>query len=86
MQTLMWEARAEAGQGEALLAWVREVLLTTFADETCHLYRSVRQEGDRIVVNVDYAGPAADPSILPVPPLELSARAPHGWVFERLDG
>ncbi|MGW7262537.1 hypothetical protein [Streptomyces sp. NPDC054842] len=76
---LMWEARAVAGRGEDLLAWVR-------ARQPAErpLRREVlRAPQDRVLVITwwDAAYDAALPE-LPEPPSDLVARAVHRWRFE----
>ncbi|HEU5128836.1 MAG TPA: hypothetical protein VFU12_12680 [Glycomyces sp.] len=78
MDTLMWEAKARAGRGGALLEWVR-------AEGVAGLGDTVRAEvfaaAERVVVVV--VGPGA-PRSLPEPPADLVERPPHAWPFTRV--
>ncbi|MFF1598109.1 hypothetical protein ACFVYV_11505 [Streptomyces mirabilis] len=76
---LMWEARAVAGRGEELLAWVRRQEL---ASEP--LRREVlRAPQDRVLVITWWDAPYdADLPELPEPDGELVTRAVHRWRFE----
>jgi hypothetical protein len=76
---LMWEARAEAGRGEELIAWVR-------AQQPAG--KPLRQEilrapQDRVLV-ITWWDAAYDAELpeLPEPDGELVARAVHRWRFE----
>ena len=76
---LMWEARAVAGRGDELLAWVWEQKLTAEP-----LRREVlRAPQDRVLVitwwDADYD---ADLPEFPEPDGELVMRAVHRWRFE----
>ncbi|MFJ7964593.1 hypothetical protein [Streptomyces sp. NPDC096324] len=76
---LMWEARAVAGRGEDLLAWVREHKIPG---------NPVRQEilrapQDRVLVITWWDAPYdAELPELPEPGEELVSRAVHRWRFE----
>ncbi|MFD8738973.1 hypothetical protein ACFV06_29255 [Streptomyces sp. NPDC059618] len=76
---VMWEARAVAGRGEDLLAWVREQKVPG---------RPVRQEvlrapQDRVLVITWWdAEFHAELPELPDPDGELVSRAVHRWRFE----
>ncbi|MFD5815297.1 hypothetical protein [Streptomyces sp. NPDC127038] len=76
---VMWEARAVAGRGEDLLAWVREQKVPG---------RPVRQEvlrapQDRVLVITWWdAEFHAELPELPDPEGELVSRAVHRWRFE----
>ncbi len=67
----MWEVRAADGSDEALLAWVLE-----HAAAVADVYRSA----DGRIVVIDPTGTEPPP-----PPVELVARSPHVWPFERVD-
>ncbi|MGJ5753903.1 hypothetical protein FB563_2048 [Streptomyces puniciscabiei] len=76
---LMWEARAAAGRGEELLAWVRGQRLT----EEPLRRETFRAPQDRVLVITWWDAPydAALPE-LPEPADELVTRAVHRWRFE----
>ncbi|MEV6027189.1 hypothetical protein [Streptomyces sp. NPDC052036] len=80
---LMWEARAVAGRGEDLLAWVRAQELTP-----APLRReTLRAPQDRVLVITWWdADPAAGLPELPEPDGELVTRTVHRWRFETVDG
>jgi hypothetical protein len=65
----MWEARAAAGETDALLEW-----LVGQAPEAAQIYRSA----DRVVLIAEMPLTFADP------PEALVARPPHSWEFERV--
>ncbi|MET8942273.1 hypothetical protein ABZX30_01435 [Streptomyces sp. NPDC004542] len=76
---LMWEARAVAGRGDALLAWARAQRLPRRP-----LRREIlRAPQDRVLVitwwNAEYDAELPE---LPEPDGELVARAVHRWRFE----
>ncbi|MEV6478660.1 hypothetical protein [Streptomyces sp. NPDC051576] len=76
---LMWEARAVAGRGEELLAWVRGQRLSVEP-----LRREVlRAPQDRVLVitwwDAEYEAELPE---LPEPDGELVTRAVHRWRFE----
>ncbi len=76
---LMWEARAVAGRGDELLAWVREQRLPAEP-----LRREVlRAPQDRVLVltwwDAEYDAELPE---LPEPDGELVMRAVHRWRFE----
>ncbi|AKJ11342.1 hypothetical protein ABB07_15290 [Streptomyces incarnatus] len=76
---LMWEARAAAGRGEELLAWVRGQRLTKepLRRET------FRAPQDRVLVITWWDAPYdAELPELPEPDGELVTRAVHRWRFE----
>jgi hypothetical protein len=76
---LMWEARAVAGRGEELLAWVREQKLSRppLRRET------LRAPQDRVLVITWWdAAYDADLPELPEPGGELVTRTVHRWRFE----
>lgn len=76
---LMWEARAAAGRGEELLAWVR---VQELPGEP--LRREVlRAPQDRVLV-ITWWDAAYDAELpeLPEPDGELVTRAVHRWRFE----
>ncbi|MGW1991110.1 hypothetical protein [Embleya sp. NPDC001921] len=82
----MWEARAEAGGGPALAAWVHAAALPVLVDapglERVEVFASSdERDGDRVVVIALWTG---EPVSLPDPPAALVARPPHAWSFERL--
>ncbi|MFF4347990.1 hypothetical protein [Streptomyces sp. NPDC001530] len=76
---LMWEARAVAGRGEELLAWVRaqELAASPLRRET------LRAPQDRVLV-ITWWDAAYDAELpeLPEPDGELVTRAVHRWRFE----
>jgi hypothetical protein len=89
-ETLMWEVRCPPGQSKALVEWIRAEVMPGFWDDESvalwNVYRSTGQEdGDRVVLVVDYVGRAAAGAAVPEPPAEMVARPAHQWVFERLD-
>ena len=67
-RTMMWEAKAEPGREDELLAFV---LAQAPAD--ADVYRSP----DQRVVVIDHTGQG-----LPEPPAGLLARPPHRWRFD----
>jgi hypothetical protein len=76
---LMWEARAVAGRGDDLLAWVREQEITG-----APVRREIlRAPQDRVLVitwwDADYDAELPE---LPEPDGELVTRAVHRWRFE----
>ncbi len=76
---LMWEARAVAGRGDELLAWVQEQRLPAEP-----LRREVlRAPQDRVLVltwwDAEYDAELPE---LPEPDGELVTRAVHRWRFE----
>ncbi|MFB7505097.1 hypothetical protein [Streptomyces broussonetiae] len=76
---LMWEARAVAGRGAQLLAWVREQAL---ADEPLRR-ETLRAPQDRVLVITWWDAPYdAELPELPEPEPELATRAVHRWRFE----
>ncbi|MFF1452970.1 hypothetical protein ACFVYF_33275 [Streptomyces sp. NPDC058274] len=80
---LMWEARAVAGRGEDLLAWVRTRELPGQP-----LRREIlRAPQDRVLV-ITWWDAAYDAELpeLPEPGEELVARAVHRWRFESVAG
>ena len=87
-QTLMWEVRCEPGKAPAVEEWIRAgIVPPLWEDEevaSYNAYTSVGQEGDRVVVVIDYLG-AAPTGLSADPPERLIARPPHAWVFQRLD-
>ncbi|MEU9283333.1 hypothetical protein AB0D57_01055 [Streptomyces sp. NPDC048275] len=76
---LMWEARAVAGRGEELLAWVRaqELPGAPLRQEV------LRAPQDRVLV-ITWWDAAYDAKVpeLPEPDGELVTRAVHRWRFE----
>ncbi|MET7744046.1 hypothetical protein [Streptomyces sp. NPDC005385] len=76
---LMWEARAVAGRGEDLLAWVRRQEMPK------ELVRRevLRAPQDRVLV-ITWWDAAYDAELpeLPEPDGELVTRAVHRWRFE----
>jgi hypothetical protein len=88
-QSLMWEVRCEAGRTAAMEDWVRSAVVPALWDDeqvaSYSVYSSVGQDGDRVVVVVDYLGKASAADLPAIPPEGLAARPAHSWVFERLD-
>jgi hypothetical protein len=88
-QTLMWEVRCAPGQTPAMQKWVRDEIVPGLWDDenvaSYSVYSSVGQDGDRVVVVVDYMGKAPAADLPSSPPDGLAARPAHSWVFERLD-
>jgi hypothetical protein len=87
-QTLMWEVRCEPGKAAAVEEWVRAIIVPSLWEDedvaSYNAYSSVGQDGERVVVVIDYLGTA--PTTLPAdPPEGLIARPPNAWVFQRLD-
>jgi hypothetical protein len=80
---LMWEARAVAGRGDALLAWVRAQRL---AQEPLRR-ETLRAPQDRVLVitwwDAEYDAELPE---LPEPDGELVTRAVHRWRFESVGG
>jgi hypothetical protein len=80
---LMWEARAVAGRGEELLAWVREQPL---AAEPLRR-ETLRAPQDRVLVITWWdASYDAELPELPEPDVELVTRGVHRWRFEAVAG
>ncbi|MEU6274272.1 hypothetical protein ABZ871_17980 [Streptomyces populi] len=79
---LMWEARAVAGRGEDLLAWVREQEVPGEP-----VRREVlRAPQDRVLVITWWDAPYdAELPELPEPDGDLVSRAVHRWRFEQVD-
>jgi hypothetical protein len=80
---LMWEARAVAGRGEDLVAWVRTRELPGQP-----LRREIlRAPQDRVLV-ITWWDAAYDAELpeLPEPGEQLVARAVHRWRFESVAG
>lgn len=76
---LMWEARAVAGRGEELLAWVRaqDLAVRPLRRET------FRAPQDRVLVITWWDAPYdADLPELPEPDGELVTRGVHRWRFD----
>ncbi|MFD5321671.1 hypothetical protein [Streptomyces sp. NPDC127098] len=72
---LMWEARAAAGRGAELLAWVRDQPL----DPAPERRETFTAEPDRVLVITWWpAGPSVE---LPEPPAGLLHRPVHRWRF-----
>lgn len=79
---LMWEAKAVEGRGEELLAWVRS---RPFAGPPLRR-ETFTAPGERVLVIALWDPDSApEPSELPTPPEELSARPVHRWRFERVE-
>lgn len=75
---LMWEARAAAGRGAELLAWVRACPLPAEPSGR----ETLTAPGDRLLVITRWPGGYdADVPELPDPPGELLARPVHRWRF-----
>ncbi|MEY9927963.1 hypothetical protein ABH926_002597 [Catenulispora sp. GP43] len=87
-QSLMWEVRCEPGKAPAVEEWVRAIIVPPLWEDeevaSYNAYSSVGQDGDRVVVVIDYLG-AAPATLAADPPERLIARPPHAWVFQRLD-
>ncbi|QKW28996.1 hypothetical protein HUT11_24930 [Streptomyces seoulensis] len=76
---LMWEARAVAGRGEELLAWVRRQRLA----ERPSRREVLRAPQDRVLVITWWDAPYdAELPELPEPAADLVTRAVHRWRFE----
>ena len=88
-QSLMWEVRCEPGKAPAMCEWVRAAVVPALWEDEAvasyNVYSSVGQDGDRVVVVVDYMGRAPAADLPSTPPEGLAARPAHSWVFERLD-
>ncbi|MDT0323452.1 hypothetical protein [Streptomyces millisiae] len=72
---LMWEARAVAGRGAELLAWVRDQPL----DPAPERRETFTAEPDRVLVITWW--PAGQLVELPEPPAGLLHRPVHRWRF-----
>lgn len=87
-QTLMWEVRCEPGKAPAVEEWVRAIIVPPLWEDeevaSYNAYNAVGQDGERVVVVIDYLG-AAPATLAADPPERLIARPPHAWVFQRLD-
>lgn len=87
-QSLMWEVRCEPGKAPAVEEWVRAIIVPALWEDenvaSYNAYSSVGQDGERVVVVIDYLG-AAPETLAAEPPERLIARPPHAWVFQRLD-
>ncbi|HEX4015372.1 MAG TPA: hypothetical protein VHX15_01425 [Frankiaceae bacterium] len=68
MSWLMWEAKAAAGQTDALVEWLLDQ-----APAGAQVYRS----SDRVVLIAEL------PAVLDEPPAALVTRPPHSWEFDR---
>ena len=79
--TLMWEARTQAGRQADLLSHVEQTVLpAVLADPAC-LDAGIYLGGqDRVVLIAHFNG--APPS-LPAPPDDLLLRSVHQWPFRR---
>ncbi|WP_405795617.1 hypothetical protein [Streptomyces sp. NBC_01506] len=85
---LMWEAKAAAGQGAELLAWVRsQALGPATAPAPAPLRReTLTAPGGRVLVMTWWDAPYdAELPEIPEPDGELVARAVHRWRFETAD-
>ncbi|NUR31982.1 MAG: hypothetical protein HOV83_40095 [Catenulispora sp.] len=87
-QTLMWEVRCEPGKAPAVEEWFRAIIVPPLWEDeqvaSYNAYSSVGQDGDRVVVIIDYLG-AAPAALAAEPPAHLITRPGHAWVFQRLD-
>ncbi|WP_377270867.1 hypothetical protein [Peterkaempfera sp. SMS 1(5)a] len=93
--TLMWEARAAEGRGDALLEWVVEHGLPGLTGSSAGLERAevFTAPEDRVLVITWWsAAPEAaqEPERralpeLPEPPPGLLRREPHRWRFRRVE-
>jgi len=88
-QSLMWEVRCEPGRTSAMRTWIQAEIVPGLWDDdqvaSYNVYSSVGQDGDRVVVVIDYMGKAPAADLPSAPPEGLAARPAHSWVFERLD-
>ncbi|MER6975651.1 hypothetical protein ABT317_00895 [Streptomyces carpinensis] len=79
--TLMWEARAQAGRQTDLLFHVEQTVMpAVLADPTCLDAGLYLGGQDRVVVIAHFTGV---PPRLPDPPDELLLRSVHQWPFRR---
>ncbi|KEI44005.1 hypothetical protein [Saccharopolyspora rectivirgula] len=80
--TLMWEARAQPGKLDQLLAWIDSTALPHLRKQpqfrSADVFRSAE---DRAVVVIRFTGQLAP---LPQPPAELLRREVHQWPFRYL--
>ena len=88
-ETLMWEVRCEPGKSFDLAQWLNAEVVSLFEEDEgvamWNAYRSVGQDGERVVLIVDFVGRVEPDIKLPVPPPGLVARPAHQWIFQRLD-
>ena len=79
--TLMWEARAQAGRQADLLSHIEQTVLpTVLADPAC-LDAGIYLGGqDRVVLIAHFT---SAPPPLPAPPDDLLLRSVHQWPFRR---
>jgi hypothetical protein len=80
-RALMWEARAAAGRGGELLAWVRERELRPAPERR----ETFTAEPDRVLV-ITWWPAGTEPAELPDPPAGLLHRPVHRWRFTPVDG
>ena len=87
-QTLMWEVRCEPGKAAAVEEWVRAIIVPPLWEDedvaSYNAYSSAAQDGERVVVVIDYLG-AAPTTLAADLPAKLIARPPHAGIFQRLD-
>jgi hypothetical protein len=88
-ETLMWEVRCEPGKSFDLAQWLNVEVVSLFEEDEAvamwNAYRSVGQDGERVVLIVDFVGRVEPDIKLPVPPADFVARPAHQWIFQRLD-
>ncbi|WP_327122630.1 hypothetical protein [Streptomyces sp. NBC_01727] len=79
--TLMWEARAQAGRQGDLLAYAEQTAVPTLLSDSSCLDADIYLGGqDRVVLIVHFTG---TPPCLPDPPAGVLLRSVHQWPFRR---
>jgi hypothetical protein len=80
----MWEARAQPGRLDELIAWLRESALPAIEAQPRHIASEVFSSAadERLVVISRWRGESES---LDEPPSDLVARAPHAWDFTPVD-
>ncbi|MET7497057.1 hypothetical protein [Streptomyces sp900116325] len=79
--TLMWEARAQAGHQDDLLAYAEQTAVPTLLTNSSCLGADIYLGGqDRVVLIIHFAG---TPPRLPDPPAGVLLRSVHQWPFRR---
>jgi hypothetical protein len=79
--TIMWEARARAGQQAALLDWAgQHAIPALLADPGCTGVTTYLGGQDRVVMIAHIAGGGP---VIPDPPAGLIERPVHQWPFRR---
>lgn len=79
--TLMWEARAQAGHQDDLLAYAEQTAVPALLIDSSCLGADVYLGGqDRVVLIIHFTG---TPPRLPDPPAGVLLRSVHQWPFRR---